>query len=322
MSIEVGVHEDAALAAAIRQLALEGYQAPGKPSFASRERLVWLRELGTSLWLDTGDAGAATQVWSAEIEALTTNNTLVNQVVQTGAMDGLVSYAVRKIREVRPDISGQDLLTEVAFLINARLALSLVKEFGARVSVELHPDSAFSIPRTLAFARRYYEINPDYFYIKVPLTPEGFIAVRQLSDEGIPVNFTLGFSARQNYLAARFSRPSFVNVFLGRLNSLVEENHLGSPENVGEKAALASDEMVKNIRRSQTGAQTMQIAASMRNGCQVVTLAGVDVLTIPPKVAADYLEMDLEKSQVTQQNWRDLKVSLVSRQARGNQRSD
>ncbi len=198
MSIEIGVHEDAALAAAMKELALEGYETPSRPSYASRERLVWLREMGSSLWLDTGDAAAAEKVWSAELEGLTTNNTLVNQVVQTGAMDGLVAYAVRRIREVRPDISGQDVLTEVAFVINARLALSLVRKFGAHVSVELHPDAAFSIPRTLAFARRYYEINPDYFYIKVPLTPDAFIAVRQLSSEGIPVNLTLGFSARQN----------------------------------------------------------------------------------------------------------------------------
>lgn len=48
------------------------------------------------MWLDTGNAEAAGEVWSPEIEALTTNNTLVNQVVQTGAMDGVVGYAARR----------------------------------------------------------------------------------------------------------------------------------------------------------------------------------------------------------------------------------
>ncbi|MCL5102518.1 MAG: transaldolase family protein [Armatimonadetes bacterium] len=310
MNIEVGVHEDANLIQAVRELALEGYQGPGKPEYASREKYVWLRELTSRLWLDTGDAEAAHGAWSPEMEALTTNNTLVNQVVQTGAMDGLIGYGARKVWDARPDISENDLAVEVAFLVNARLALSLVHRFGAKVSVELHPDVAHDIEQIIVSARRYFEINPDYFYIKVPLTPDGFIAVRQLASEGIPINFTLGFSARQNYLAARFSRPRFVNVFLGRLNALVEENELGSPENVGEKAALASDEMVKSLRASNPEVRTHQIAASIRNGRQVVTLAGVDVLTIPPKAAREYLDMDVSKDDIYQRNWRDLEVNM------------
>ena len=242
--------------------------------------------------------------------ALTTNNTLVNQVVQTGAMDGLIGYGARKIRDARPDIPEKALAVEVAFLVNARLALSLVQRFGAKVSVELHPDLAYDIEPIITSARRYYEINPDHFYIKVPLTPDGFVAVRRLSSEGIPVNFTLGFSARQNYLAARFSRPWFVNVFLGRLNALVEENDLGSPENVGERAALASDEMVKSLRASNPEVPTQQIAASIRNGRQVATLAGVDVLTIPPKAAREYLDLDLSRDDIYQRNWRDQEVNL------------
>ena len=103
----------------------------------------------------------------------------------------------------------------------------------------------------MAFARRYFEIEPDHFFVKLPLTPDGFVAARILGREGVRVNFTLGFSARQNYLAAEFAKPWFVNVFLGRLNQLVEENKLGSPENVGEKAALASDEIIKDIRASE-----------------------------------------------------------------------
>lgn len=310
MEIAIGVHEDTALVQAVKDLALEGYKGPGKPEHTSKEKFVWLRELATRLWLDTGDSSAAEEVWSPELEGLTTNNTLVNQVVQTGAMDGLVGYAARKIRAARPDITERDLVIEIAFLVNAKIALGLVEKFGTHVSVELHPDLASDIPSTLAFARRYYEINPDYFYIKVPMSPSGFIAARILSEEGIQINYTLGFSARQNYLATRFSKPRFVNVFLGRLNQLVEQNRLGSPDNIGERAALASDEMVKSVRAASTDIPTQQIAASIRNGEQLVTLAGVDVLTIPPKAAAEYLQMDITKEDVYQCNWRDLEINL------------
>lgn len=309
MEANTAIHEDAKLKTIVRELALEDYQPPSAPSFASRDKYVWLRKAGSRLWLDTGDAGAAENVWSAELEALTTNNTLVNQVVQTGALDGVITHAARKIREALPEISEQQLIVELGFLANAKLALGLVSRFGAKVSVELHPDLGYDIERTLAFARRYYEISPDWFYIKVPMTPDAFIAVRRLSAEGIPVNFTIGFSARQNYLAARFSNPAFVNVFLGRLNSVVEENHIGKPDNIGEKATLASGEMVRNIKASGA-AGTHQIAASIRNGTQVAALAGVDVLTIPPKAAAEYLEMPVGAEDVQPQDWRDLKVEV------------
>lgn len=303
------VHEDEKLVELVRQLALKDYSPPSVAAFESNRKYAWLREAGSELWLDTGDASAAEKVYAAEISAMTTNNALVNQVIQTGVMDGLIAYGAREIREICPGISEEEVVVEIAFLVNAKLALSLVKQFGAHVSVELHPDLGFDTDRTLAFARRYYAINPDYFYIKVPMTPEGFVSVRKLSAEGIPANFTLGFSARQNYLAARYSNPAFVNVFLGRLNSLVEENSLGRPDNVGEKAALASDDTIKSIRASGA-CKTRQIAASIRSGEQVAVLAGADVLTIPPQHAAAYLEMDIAKNDVQYRDWRDLSVDL------------
>jgi len=311
MSIQVSVHEDPEVARAVKELALEGHEGPGKAGFESIEKYRWLRETGTRLWLDTGDISAASNVYSREIEALTTNNTLVNQVVQTGEMDGVIAYAARKIRAIRPDISERDLVIEVAFGVNAKLASSLVGKLGAHVSVELHPDTAFDVPQTLTFARRYHEIDPDFFYIKVPLTPDGFIATRILAGEGIPINYTLGFSARQNYLAARFAKPMFVNVFLGRLNSLVEENGLGKPENVGEKTTLASQEAVRALRASYRDIPTSQIAASMRSGKQIPALAGVDVFTMPPKAAAEYLEMDVSQADCRPRKSKELHVELA-----------
>lgn len=312
MSIQVNVHDDPEVARVVRELALDGYEGPGKVEFESREKYRWLRECGTQLWLDTGDFAAASKAYSREIDALTTNNTLVNQVVQTGAMDDVIAHSAQKIRAARPDISEHDLIIELGFLANAKLALSLVQKLGAHVSVELHPGTAFSVEQTLVFARRYYAIEPDWFYVKVPLTPDGFVATRALSGEGIPVNYTLGFSARQNYLAALFSKPMFVNVFLGRLNSLVEENGLGKPDNVGEKTTLASDEAVKMIRKTHRDAPTNQIAASLRSGSQVPILAGVDVFTMPPKVAEEYLAMDVSKDDVHPRRAEELQVELAN----------
>jgi transaldolase len=241
-----------------------------------------LRELGTELWLDTGDLQAAAGLWTAEFAALTTNNTLLNKEIQKGIYDSVIEEAGPLLE----DAELSERVVEIAFLLNALHGLKLVAAFGARVSVELHTALAQDVRRTLAYARRFHAISPESFVIKVPLTAAGLVATRILRLEGIPVNFTLGFSARHNHLAAAFAFPSFVNVFLGRLNAYVADNGLGDGRMVGEKATLASQRAVRRLSDA-TGRKTRQIAASIRSGEQVRDLAGVDVMTIPIAAAAE-----------------------------------
>jgi transaldolase len=170
------------------------------------------------------------------------------------------------------------------------VALRLVERFNAPVSVELHPALAHDVEASVRFGRRYFAVCPERFLIKLPFTAAGCLATRQLSRLGIPVNFTLGFSVRQNYLAARLARPAYVNVFLGRLNAFVADNKLGSGENVGEKTALATQRRLLDLRRQGDAAVPLLIGASIRSPEQLAALAGLDVLTIPPKVAMAFRE--------------------------------
>jgi len=241
-----------------------------------------LREAGTELWLDTGDLEAAASLWTDEFTALTTNNTLLNKEIQKGFYDSVIEAA----GPLLDDLEVEERIIEIAFLLNALHGLKLVAAFSARVSVELHTAMSQDVERTLAYARRFHTISPKSFIIKVPLTAAGLVATRILRLEGIPVNFTLGFSARHNYLAARFAFPSYVNVFLGRLNAYVADNGLGDGLLVGERATLASQRAVRAVSES-TGRSTRQIAASMRSGEQVRDLTGVDVMTIPVAAARE-----------------------------------
>ncbi|MBD3322444.1 MAG: transaldolase [Chitinivibrionales bacterium] len=241
---------------------------------------VGLKSAGTELWLDTGDMDGAQKLWNREFSALTTNNTLLNAEIQKGFYDGLVPEADRLLEGL--DIHQR--IIEIAFVLNAHHALRLVRRFGARVSVELHTALADDIETTVAYAERFYRICPSHFIIKIPHTPSGLLATRQVRARGIPVNYTLEFSARTNYIATAIARPDYVNVFLGRLNSFVADNNLGSGEMVGEKATLASQRAVTRASGNNPG-PTKQIAASMRSARQVSDLAGVDVFTMPLKVA-------------------------------------
>lgn len=276
-----------AVAEVAQSLAQEKFRAYAGPKFASDPAWEALRATGSLLWLDTGDLDAARKLWTAEFSNLTTNNTLVNKEVQKGLFDALIPQAASQLRDAEPGISEDDLVIEVGFVINCRTALRLVEAFDATVSVELHPAMSDDADLSYEYGHRYYAVCPERFIIKVPLTPSGFLAARRLSADGIPVNYTLGFSARQNVLAAAFSRPAFVNVFMGRLNSFVADHHLGDGENVGEKTTMATQVALRE-GRARRGWNSRLIGASLRSGHQILDLAGLDVFTMPPAAAEEY----------------------------------
>ena len=262
-----------------------------QPVFQSDPTMARFKETGTELWIDTGDLEKAQSIWKSEFSALTTNNTLANQVVQTGVMDEVIHQTISRLNEVASGLTKEERVTEVGFVINCHIALRLVRAFKTKVSIELHPSMSRNIGRTLDYARRYYRVCPEYFIVKIPLTPEGYLSVRTLRKEGMPINFTLGFSARQNYLAARLSNPEFVNVFLGRLNQVVSENSVGGGDLVGEKVTLATQEALLRVRKQYPEVGTRLIGASIRSGEQVAFLAGLDVMTIPPSAMEEFLKM-------------------------------
>ena len=262
-----------------------------QPVFQSDPTMARFKETGTELWIDTGDLEKAQSIWKSEFSALTTNNTLANQVVQTGVMDDVIHQTISRLNEVASGLTKEERVTEVGFVINCHIALRLVRAFKTKVSIELHPSMSRNIGRTLDYARRYYRVCPEYFIVKIPLTPEGYLSVRTLRKEGMPINFTLGFSARQNYLAARLSNPEFVNVFLGRLNQVASENSVGGGDLVGEKVTLATQEALLRVRKQYPEVGTRLIGASIRSGEQVAFLAGLDVMTIPPSAMEEFLKM-------------------------------
>lgn len=303
------------LTEAVKTLALEGFAGPDarqKETWESTQLWQSLRRLGTRLWLDTGNLKAASQRWTTEFEALTTNNTLLNREVQKGIYDDYIAETLSS-SSLLGDLDPRQRIIELALILNARHGLRLVEHFDAWVSVELHTDLADDLEGTVWYGKRLFHIYPERFLIKVPLTPAGYLAARRLSEAGVRVNFTLGFSARQNYLATLLAEPAFVNVFLGRLNSFVADNGLGDGENVGEKILATSQGAVTELRQ-QRDLATQQIAASMRAGDQVTALAGVDVMTLPVAVADDFVSSEASGEELITLSDRQFPVALEGRQ--------
>jgi transaldolase len=240
-----------------------------------------LNGTGTLLWLDTGDMAEAESNWTAEMSALTTNNTLINNEIQKGIYDNFISDARSLVKGLPPD----EQVKEIAFILNARHGLRLAARFGGFVSVELHTDTANDLKAIETYGKRYHQLNPKQFIVKVPYTATGLLGARILKNSGIKINFTLEFSARENVLVTRIARPDYLNVFLGRIGAYMLNNKFGDGSGAGEMAVLSSQKWVTKLSKLNPW-QTRLIAASLRSYEQLELLAGTDVYTMPPKVAA------------------------------------
>ena len=114
----------------------------------------------------------------------------------------------------------------------------------------------------------------DCCTVKVPCTPDGLLACRNLSREVIRVNVTLNFSQTQAILAAK-AGAKYVSPFVGR----VDDNSFGGLCLVKDIAAVYS---------KQNWGKTEVLAASLR-GVRDVGRAfeyGANVVTMPPNVFA------------------------------------
>ena len=107
--------------------------------------------------------------------------------------------------------------------------------------------------------------------IKVPCTPDGLKACKDLSGDGIKVNVTLIFSQSQAILAAK-AGAKYVSPFVGR----VDDNSFGGLCLVKDIAKVFREHMV-----------TTQVLAASLRGVRDVGRAfeyGADIVTMPPNV--------------------------------------
>lgn len=104
--------------------------------------------------------------------------------------------------------------------------------------------------------------------IKVPMTPDGLQAVKELGKQGIRCNVTLVFSFNQALLAAK-AGAAFISPFLGRLDDL------------GHNGVGLIEEICGILR--QYPLESEIIAASIRHPLHVVDVAraGAHIATIP-----------------------------------------
>jgi transaldolase/glucose-6-phosphate isomerase len=246
---------------------------PTKATSALKE----VQKLGQSIWYDNIRRGLIT---SGELQEMVEKEGLMgvtsNPSIFEKALSGSNDYdaAIQSLAsQGRPGRkTAKDIYEELA-LEDIRLAADVLKPVYERtggadgfVSMEVSPYLAHDTKATLEEARRLRRaVDRENVMIKVPATPEGVPAVRQLIGEGIHINVTLLFSVEvYEAVAAAYldgletlassggdlSRvASVASFFVSRIDSLIDQ-----------KLSEALDETRDSERRAKLKSLVGQVA--------------------------------------------------------------
>jgi len=176
---------------------------------AAMSALEAIRELGQSVWLDyirrdlLLSGGLQKLIDEDGLRGLTSNPAIFEKAIGGSpdydtALQALVGEGVHEAGALYERLAIED-IRQAADLF--RPVYEASGGLDGYVSLEVAPDLACDTTRTLADARRLWAaVQRPNLMIKVPGTPQGAEAIRQLIGEGINVNVTLLFS-RAAYLA-------------------------------------------------------------------------------------------------------------------------
>tara|TARA_B100001564_G_C20439905_1_gene578511 strand:+ start:25 stop:687 length:663 start_codon:yes stop_codon:yes gene_type:complete len=137
---------------------------------------------------------------------------------------------------------------------------------------------------------------PENVIIKVPCTPEGLIATKELSSKGIGVNVTLIFSASQALMAAK-AGAMYVSPFVGRIDDIGHEG-------------MDLIAQIMMIWDQYPDIETKVLAASIRHPTHILECLqlGAHTATMPTKIFRQLMKHPLTDSGIERflSDWADV----------------
>ena len=207
----------------------------------------------------------------------TANVDEIRKIAEWGVVDGVTTNPSLIAKEKR---DFKEVVTEITGIVDGPISAEVVS---------LKHDEMIEEAKELA------KIHKNII-IKVPMTEEGLIAVKELHAMGIKTNVTLVFTSTQALLAAK-AGASYVSPFLGRLDD-ISTNGLNLIEEIMD--------IFNNYDYD-----TEVIAASIRHPMHVVECArlGCDIATVPYKVFKQMLHHPLTDSGIERflKDWESVK---------------
>ncbi|MCI0350380.1 MAG: bifunctional transaldolase/phosoglucose isomerase [Acidobacteriales bacterium] len=194
---------------------------------AEKSALRALAEFGQSVWLDYIRRNLIT---SGELRRMVEQDGLLgvtsNPSIFQKAIAGSTDYADVLDRLRSQNLSAKEIYEHIAIRDIQDAADILASVYRATqkrdgyISLEVSPDLARYTQGTIDEARRLWKaVGRPNVMIKVPGTPEGVPAIRQLISEGINVNVTLLFS-QDAYVAVAKAYIEGLEALAGKTNDL------------------------------------------------------------------------------------------------------
>lgn len=238
----------------------------------------------TTVVADTGDCE---KVKIYKPRDATTNPSLILQAVQSPSYAPIVADVLKHCES----LSGtkENRVHEICDILSVRFGIELLKIVPGRVSTEVDANLSFDVDKTLMKARKLmgiYEahgISRDRVLIKLAATWEGVQACRILESEGIHCNMTLIFNYEQAVACAQ-AHATLISPFVGRiLDWFNAKNPPSEPYTMLTDPGVISVTKIYNYFK-QHGHSTTVMGASFRSKDEILGLAGIDALTISPKL--------------------------------------
>lgn len=211
----------------------------------------------------------------------TTDIIVLKRAVETGLVDGVTT---------NPSLIAK----------SGRNMLEVIAEICDLVEGPVSAEAVASDAKTLlAEGRKLARVAPNVT-VKLPMTREGLIVCKALSEEGVKTNVTLCFSAMQALLAAK-AGATFVSPFIGRLDDY----------------GFDGMELIREIRAvyDNYDFDTEILAASIRNPAHVkdAAISGADCATIPPSVFEELIKHPLTEKglEVFASDWAKTGQSIL-----------
>jgi transaldolase len=252
---------------------------------------------GQSIWYDNIsrgmiESGELRKLIDQGVTGLTANPTIFEKAISGSAdydLDLLhLAAAGKSLNEVYEGLVIRDIQAAADLL---RSAYDRSEGVDGYASLEVNPHLASDTSGTVAEARRFFnQLDRPNVLIKVPATPEGIPAIRQLIGEGVNVNVTLIFSldtyeqVREAYVAGLEQLAqgggdlskvaSVASFFVSRVDTAVDNelNRL-SGNGSGDLSGLMGQAAVANARLAYWAFQetfgTQRFAALKARGARV-----------------------------------------------------
>jgi len=182
----------------------------------------------------------------------TANIEEIKQIKKWGLLDGVTTNPTIISRENRPF---KEVVTEILQTVDGPVNLEVIST-----------DAEGMVREALKLASLASNV-----VVKIPMTTEGIIAVKELSARGVKTNVTLTFSPTQALIAAK-AGGSYVSPFIGRWDDISSEGM----------------QVVEDILTifNNYGYKTEIIVASVRHPIHILQAArlGAHIVTAPLKV--------------------------------------